>query len=31
MFTGTVPADHVKHHNPLWYEQLVREGKIRES
>lgn len=31
MFTGSVPAEHVKHHNPLWYEELVREGKIRES
>lgn len=31
MFTGTVPAEHIKHHNPLWYKQLVAEGKIRES
>lgn len=31
MFTGSVPEEHVKHHNPLWYEKLVRQGKIRES
>lgn len=29
MFTGHVPEEHIKHHNPLWYERLVREGKIR--
>lgn len=29
MFTGFVPEEHVRHHNTLWYEKLVQEGKIQ--
>lgn len=29
MFTGSVPEQHVRHHNPLWYDELVRDGKIK--
>ena len=25
MFTGYVPEEHVKHHNPLWYEELNKK------
>lgn len=31
MFIGTVPVDHVKHHNPLWYSQLRKQGIITET
>lgn len=27
MFTGLVPEDFVRHHNPLWYAELSREGR----
>jgi formate dehydrogenase subunit gamma len=25
MFTGTVPLEHIKHHNPLWYAKLMSD------
>lgn len=28
MLTGHVPVDFIQHHNPLWHDRLVREGKI---
>lgn len=28
MFIGTVPVEHIKHHNPRWYEQLQERGVI---
>ena len=28
MFTGFVPEHHIEHHNPLWYEELKKEGKL---
>lgn len=27
MFTGFVPLEHIKHHNPLWYQNLMTEQK----
>ena len=29
MFSGFIPVTFIRHHNPLWYEQLVRKGVIR--
>ena len=29
MFSGYVPEEHVRHHNPLWYEELEEQGKLR--
>lgn len=29
MFTGFVPVDHIRHHNPLWYAKLREEGLIQ--
>ncbi len=31
MFTGFVPASFVRHHNPLWYEQLRRKGLVKDE
>lgn len=31
MFTGYVPEDFVRHHNPLWYDQLQKEGLLTEG
>ena len=29
MFSGFIPVTFIRHHNPLWYEELVRKGVIR--
>ena len=28
MFTGFVPKHHIEHHNPLWYEELKKNGQL---
>lgn len=28
MFTGFVPEQHIEHHNPLWYEELKKDGVL---
>lgn len=28
MFTGFVPEEHAAHHNPLWYEELKKNGRL---
>lgn len=28
MFSGMVPVDFIRHHNPLWYKALVQDGTV---
>ena len=30
MFTGTIPLEHVRHHNPLWFRKLMEETEKTE-